>query len=148
MASIAAGSADGATAPRVRFGALALAGTASLGAGAIHAAAIGVHGDHPAAARTFAVLALLQIAWGALALVDHRSPVAFGGFALSVVAFSGWVLAKTTGLSFIDGLGEVEGVQWPDFLAALLAFAAALLAMRVLIAGRVGRCAMRTPRTF
>lgn len=145
MASIAAGSADGATAPRVRFGALALAGTASLGAGAIHAAAIGVHGDHPAAARTFAVLALLQIAWGALALVDHRSPVAFGGFALSVGAFSGWVLAKTTGLGFIDGLGEVEGVQWPDFLAALLALAAALLAIRVLIAGRTA--GDRAPKT-
>ena len=42
---------------KVRFGALAVAGLGSLGAGAIHATAIGVHGDHAATARTFAVLA-------------------------------------------------------------------------------------------
>ncbi|MFN8053628.1 MAG: hypothetical protein U0Q22_19495 [Acidimicrobiales bacterium] len=43
-----------------------IAAVASLGAGAIHAAAIGAHAEHPAAARTFVALAAVQLAWGAL----------------------------------------------------------------------------------
>lgn len=50
-----------------------MAGFASLGAGAIHAAAIGVHNDHPAAVFTFTVLATVQIAWAWLqSLAGHR----------------------------------------------------------------------------
>ncbi|MCU1497081.1 MAG: hypothetical protein JWM47_1034 [Acidimicrobiales bacterium] len=125
---------------RTAFGPLALAGFASLGAGAIHAAAIGVHREHEATARTFAVLAVLQLAWGALALVARRRVVAAAGLAIGVVAVGGWVLAKTRGISFVDGLGEVEDIQWPDFLAATLAAVAVVLALRTLAAGD------RTPR--
>ncbi|QXC62456.1 hypothetical protein KSP35_06555 [Aquihabitans sp. G128] len=120
---------------RPAFGPLALAGFASLGGGAIHAAAIGVHSEHQAAARTFAVLALLQLGWGALALVARRRSVAVVGLLISAAAVGGWVLAKTRGIGFIDGLGEVEGIQWPDFLAAALAAAAVVLTLRTFVAG-------------
>src|SRR3712207_1155191 len=43
---------------------LGIAGVASLGAGAVHASAIGVHAAHRPAAVAFAVLALLQLGFG------------------------------------------------------------------------------------
>ena len=39
------------------------AALASLGAGIIHAAAVGVHGEHRQAAIAFAALALFQVGW-------------------------------------------------------------------------------------
>lgn len=125
-------------AERPAFGPYALAGFASLGGGAIHAAAIGVHAEHAAAARTFAVLAVLQLGWGALALVGRRRVVALAGLAISAAAVGGWVLAKTRGIGFVDGLGEVEGIQWPDALAALLAAVAVVLTLRASVAGTAG----------
>ena len=41
------------------------AGLASLGAGAIHATAVGVHSEHRQAAVAFALLAAFQLGWGA-----------------------------------------------------------------------------------
>ena len=71
----AAGVDDAQSAVRVnaRTGWLAVSGLASLGAGAIHAAAIGVHAEHKPAAVTFVILAALQIGWGVLALVRSNS---------------------------------------------------------------------------
>ncbi|MEO6628167.1 MAG: hypothetical protein ABIP03_06305 [Aquihabitans sp.] len=121
------------------FGPLALAGFASLGAGAIHAAAIGVHNEHQQAARAFAVLALLQIGWGALALVARRQRVSIVGLVISVAAAAGWVMAKTSGIGFVDGLGEVEKVQWPDALAAALAVLTIGILLRGLASALAGR---------
>jgi hypothetical protein len=118
------------------FGPLAIAGMASLGAGAIHAAAIGVHSEHAQAARTFAVIALVQLGWGAIGLVSRRRSLAVLGALVNLGAVAGWALATTRGISFIDGLGEVERVQWPDFLAAALALASVLVVLRSLVAGR------------
>ena len=123
---------------KVRFGALAVAGLGSLGAGAIHATAIGVHGDHAATARTFAVLAALQLAWGAVALVASGRAVCVSGAILGAAAVSGWVLAKTSGISFVDGLGESEAIQFADAAAAALALTATVIALRHLMSGLSG----------
>jgi hypothetical protein len=106
---------------------MAVAGLASLGAGAIHAAAIGVHAEHRAAAITFVVVAALQLGWGGLALVRSGKLVGFLGVLINLGAFAGWVVAKTAGLWFIPGLDEVEPVQTADGLAAGLALASVLL---------------------
>ncbi|MBJ7453913.1 MAG: hypothetical protein JHC71_17790, partial [Blastococcus sp.] len=50
-------------------GFVGLAALTSLGAGAIHAAAIGVHSEHQPAVLAFSFLAAAQLAWGVLALV-------------------------------------------------------------------------------
>lgn len=118
------------------LGALAPAGFASLGAGAIHAAAIGLHAEHRQAAVAFAVLAFAQIVWGALALTGGGRLLAAAGAALNAGAVGGWVVAKTSGISAIDGLETAEGIQWPDGLAALLAAIAVVAALRHLVAGR------------
>ncbi|HEY5153916.1 MAG TPA: hypothetical protein VIJ47_04220 [Acidimicrobiales bacterium] len=104
-----------------RHNGLVLAGVASLSAGAIHAAAVGAHAEHPAAARVFIVVALVQLAWGALALARPGRAVAIAGVAVNVALVAGWALAKTKGLTFIDGLDQVEPVQFADGLAAALA---------------------------
>lgn len=127
-----------ATAVAALLGPLAFAGVASLGAGAIHATAIGVHGDHRQAAWAFAALAAAQLIWGAAALVSRSRAVALAGVGLGVVAVGGWVLAKTSGISFIEGLGEVEEIQLADTAAAVLALVATVLAARQVAVAAVG----------
>ena len=111
--------------------ALAVAAFASLGAGAIHAAAIGVHSEHRQAVITFAVVALAQLAWGVVALTryGHARAVALVGAVINVAAFGGWVLAKTSGISFIDGLETSESPQFADAAAAVFAAIAVIAAV-------------------
>lgn len=95
----------------------------------MHGVAVGLHTDHPTAARTFAVLALVQVVAG-LALL-----FADGGRTRGLIAVVngasvvGWILAKTVGIGFIDGLGTSEAVQATDLLCAILAALAVLFAV-------------------
>jgi hypothetical protein len=118
---------------RTQLGALSVAGFASLGAGAIHAAAIGVHTEHRQAVVTFTVVAVLQLGWGALALAHSRRLLAAAGAVINVGAAVGWGIAKVSGIGFIDGLDESEPVQLADGLAAGLAIASALLAIAFIL---------------
>ncbi len=103
------------------LGWLAVGAGASLAAGAIHAAAIGVHSEHHQAVIAFTIVAAIQLGWGALVLAHPgRLMLALGGLA-NVGFFAGWVLAKTNGISFIDGLDTKEPIQLADGLAASLA---------------------------
>lgn len=115
---------------------LAVAAFASIGAGAIHAAAIGVHSEHRQAVITFTIVAALQIGWGVLALLySSKRWLAFGGAVVNAAFVVGWVMAKTSGLSFIQGLDVVESVQFADFAAATLATAAVIGATVTAIRG-------------
>ena len=105
-----------------------IAGVTSLGAGAIHAAAIGVHAEHRQAALTFMAVATLQLAWGGLALVRQGRLVALAGVLINTGAVAGWALAKTVGIGVIDGLDTAEPIQAADAVAAGLALAAVLVA--------------------
>jgi len=129
---VATPGAPGAAAPRT-FGPLAVAGFASIGAGAIHAAAAAAHGDTRQAAVVFQVLALAQIGWGAWATIGERRIGAVAGAALSAGAVAGWAVAQTTGIGFIDGLEEPHGIQWADGLGAVLALVAFVAAARWLL---------------
>ncbi len=106
---------------------MAMAGMSSLGAGAIHAAAIGVHAEHRPAATTFVIVAAIQLAWGALALVRSNRLIALLGAGIGLGAFAGWVWAKVWGIGFIPGLDEAEPVQTADGIAAAMALASVLL---------------------
>jgi hypothetical protein len=106
--------------------ALAVAAFASIGAGAIHAAAIGVHSEHRQAVFTFTVVAVVQLGWGAVALAGPGRLSCAMGAALNTLAIGGWILAKTSGLSFVDGLDVAEDPQLADTTAAILAAVAVL----------------------
>ncbi len=115
------------------LGWLAVGAAGSLAAGAIHAAAIGVHSEHRQAVIAFTIVAAIQLGWGAIALTrPGRLVVALGAVANAAI-FGGWVLAKVSGISFIDGLGEVESPQLADSLAAGLAVVAVLAAVFYLL---------------
>lgn len=112
--------------PMLRTGTFAVPALASLGAGAIHAAAVGTHGEHRQAVITFSIVAAVQLALGVAALVSFRRLVGLVLGAANLAAAVGWVTAKRDGISFIDGLEESEAVQWADGLAAGLAVAVVL----------------------
>ena len=106
---------------------LVVAGFASLGAGAVHAAAAGAHGEHPQAVFVFTALAVVQLVWGGVAIRQRDAVVAWAGVAVGLTAVAGWALAKTVGLPLVDGLESVEPVQLADVSAAVLAAVAAVL---------------------
>ncbi|MET0729400.1 MAG: hypothetical protein ABWZ76_13985 [Acidimicrobiales bacterium] len=112
----------------------AVAGGASLGAGAIHAAAIGVHAEHQQAVVAFTIVAAVQLGVGALTLARPGRILMGVGAVANVAILGGWVLAKTSGIAFVDGLEEAEAVQTADGLAAGLA-AVAVLAVAAHLAG-------------
>ena len=129
---------------------LVLAGMASLGAGAIHAAAIGVHSEHRSAVVAFTVIAALQVAWGAVALTRGGRLVALSGAVVSGAALVGWIMAKTTGIGFVAGLDQAEDIQRADGAAALLAALALAGCGRALVgallSGSLGPPPARTRR--
>ena len=113
-------------------GPLRIAALASLGAGAIHATCVGTHGDERSVIFSFAVIAALQIGWGALALVRAGRWVSLSGIAINGAALVGWVLSRTAGISFINGFETAESPGFPDTLAAVLAVVAVLGAVAAL----------------
>ena len=121
------------------------AALASIGAGAIHATAAGAHSEHRAAVVAFALTAVFQIAWGALVLVRPSRVVALVGVAGNAAAVGGWVLAKTSGISFVTGLDVQEDPQFADTLAAALAVVAVVGALVVLLPGLSARLSGRQP---
>ena len=125
-------------------GALRAAAIASLGAGAIHATAAGAHSEHRGVVIAFAVTAALQIGWGALAISRAGRLIGLLGAAVNLGALGGWVLAKTSGIGFIEGLDVKESPQFADSLAAGLA-AVAVIGAVLAVVDRVGWLARPRP---
>jgi len=111
---------------------LTVAAIASLGAGAIHATAAGAHSEHRAAVVAFVITAIAQTGWAALALRRSGRLVALAGAAVNGAALGGWLLAKTSGISFVAGLDVRESPQFSDSLAAALAAVAVVGALLAL----------------
>jgi hypothetical protein len=75
---------------------------------------------------TFAVVAAVQLGLGGAALVSNRRSVGVAMAVANFAALVGWAMAKRSGIGFIDGMEEAEGVQWADGLAAGMAAAAVI----------------------
>jgi hypothetical protein len=116
-------------------GVLRVAAIASLGAGAIHATAAGAHSEHRSAVIAFVLIAVAQIGWGAWAYSRAGRLVSLIGAAINAAAIGGWIMAKTSGISFVTGLDAKESVQFADAVAAGLAAVAVIGALAAL-AGR------------
>lgn len=112
---------------------LGLAAAASAGAALVHAAAAGSHVGDDSLQLLFAVSAVLQLAWAALAVLAPRRPVVLAGVVLNAGAVAAWLLQRTIGLPVIDALREPEAVGLQDSLAALLGALAAVGAAASLI---------------
>src|SRR3954447_16383986 len=73
------------------------AGLASVGAGAIHLAAAGIHAEHPTLARIFVVLGALQVVAGLVLALGGGRPAAAVVGVVNAVGVGGWILTRTTG---------------------------------------------------
>ncbi|MFN8022838.1 MAG: hypothetical protein U0Q03_15030 [Acidimicrobiales bacterium] len=103
-----------------RLPGIAVAGVASLGAGAVHAAATGIHAEHPQLARVFVVVAVLQLGVGIWCLLRPNRLVAAATVLVNAGAVAGWVATRVSGISWIDGLEVAEAPQFADAACALL----------------------------
>ncbi len=127
------------------LGWLALAGAASLAAGAIHATAIGTHGEHRSAALAFTLVAVFQVGVGAVALARPGRLLLTVGALGNIGLVVGWGLAKLVGLP-LEGLDTAEAVQTADLLAAGLA-GVAVLATVAHLTGFGAAVVARRPKT-
>lgn len=118
-----------------RLPGLAVAAIASIGAGAVHAAAIGVHAEHPRLAQLFVVVAVAQLGVGLWALVRPKRSAAWAVAAVNAGAVGGWLLTRLTGLSFISGLEVAEAPQFADTACALMGAVAAGAALGACLIG-------------
>ncbi|MEY4362197.1 MAG: hypothetical protein RL391_1503, partial [Actinomycetota bacterium] len=116
--------------------AITVAAMASLGAGAIHGGAIGLHAEHPQLARIFVVLTLLQIGWALMAFSRPARWVAPAGAVVNAIAVGGWLVTRIGGISWIDGLEVRENPQVADTACAVLGAIAAAAALGVVLVGR------------
>ena len=86
------------------------AGLASLGAGAIHLAAAGIHAEHPALARIFVLMGAVQVVAGLVLALGGGRPAASVVAVVNGAAVGGWALTRTVGISWVQGLEESESV--------------------------------------
>ena len=127
-----------------RLPGITTAAIASIGAGVIHAGAIGIHNEHAALARIFVAVAVFQIGWGMIALFKPSRWFAVVGAIGNTVAVAGWLATRVSGISFIGGLETRESAQFADTACAVLglvavglALAAALVGLRTANIGRL-----------
>jgi hypothetical protein len=113
-----------------------VAALASLGAGAVHAAATGIHAEHPQLARVFVVVTVLQLGVGLWALLRPTRLAAIAVAAVNAGAVLGWLATRLVGISWIDGLETREAAQFADTVCAGLGAVAAGAALGALLVGR------------
>jgi hypothetical protein len=111
------------------------AGLASLGAGACHLAAAGVHGETPSLARIFVIMGAAQLIAGLVLALGGGRPAAAVVAVVNVAAVGGWALTRTVGISWVQGLGGSERPQFADTVCAALGAIALVLAVVVLLRG-------------
>lgn len=107
---------------------------AGLGAGAIHAAAIGTHADHLLLANAFVALAVAQLCSGIALLIQPGRAVAKLVVFVNAAAVVGWIVSRVVGVWFVPGLEVAESPEFADTVCALLgalAATGAALALRV-----------------
>ena len=119
-------------------------GLASLGAGAIHAAAAGVHAEHVTLSRLFVAVAVAQILVGLVTLLRGGRAVAVAAVLVNGGAVVAWIVTRASGISWIEGLEQSEGPQFADTVCAALG-ALAVGAAVVTLRGGTGWARWATP---
>src|SRR5918994_7215287 len=109
---------EAAATPRAQgYAALALL---SLGAGFLHAAVINAHEGHGLASELFTAAAIFQVAWAGLVLAKPSRGLLALGALVNAAFVGGWVLNRTSGISFIDGFQDKEPVGFTDGVTVAL----------------------------
>lgn len=108
---------------------LVLGAIASAGAGLVHAAAAGSHDGERTLAIMFALAAVAQLGWAAVALARPGRVLAGVGVALNLGLVAVWFLTRTVGIAPVAVLATVEAPGFQDTVAAALVMAALALAL-------------------
>ncbi|HKY16710.1 MAG TPA: hypothetical protein VJM33_17425 [Microthrixaceae bacterium] len=118
--------------------------TAAIGAGLIHAAAIGAHAEQVGLARMFLLAAVLGVTLGVMCVATPARWVLAAAAGVHAAFLLTWVLTRTAGLPGIDGLQEPEVVGFADAVAAGLALVV-VVGCVVLLASRPSLTAVSRP---
>ena len=110
----------------------AIAGLASIGAGAIHAAAAGAHAEHTSLSRLFVATAVAQLVVGMVLLVRGGRIAAVAAIVVNGGAVGAWLLTRSYGVSWIDGLERAESPAFADTVCAVLGAVAVAGAIAVI----------------
>ncbi|MFD4441623.1 hypothetical protein ACFWPK_17785 [Nocardia sp. NPDC058519] len=108
-----------------RNGYLLMGGIASVGAGAVHFMAAGMHTEHATLARLMVVLAAVQCATGLAVLLSERKLVVTSMLAVNAFAAAMWVFTRFADVPWIAGL-TAESPQVADTICAALGALAAV----------------------
>jgi hypothetical protein len=108
---------------------------ASIGAGAVHAAAVGVHAEHPTLSRMFVAVAGAQIAVGLLTLLRGGRAVAAATAVVNGGAVVAWIVTRVYGNSWVEGLERSEAPRVADTICAVLGAVAVGAAVATLVGG-------------
>ena len=117
---------------------------ASIGAGAIHAAAVGIHAEHATLSRLFVAVAAAQILVGLVTLVRGGRAVAAATALVNGFAVVAWLVTRVSGISWVEGLEQSEAPQFTDTVCAALGAIAAGAAL-VSLRGGASRAMRATP---
>ena len=112
------GGGSGTTILRAGMSVVLFGGLASMEAGAVHAAAAGIHAEHRQLAQIFIILAALQLGVGLWAVVRSSRAAAWAVVVVNAGAIAGWLYTRLAGISWIEGLEVREAPQFADTACA------------------------------
>lgn len=127
---------------------IVIAASASAAAGLVHAGAAGSHAELGTLATLFALMAVLQIGWAAVAWTRRNTAVVLTGAGIQAVALATLVLSRTIGISWVEGLDSGTTVAFQDGLIAGLEAVALLAALASLAPVRTTRTSARLAPVF
>jgi hypothetical protein len=102
----------------------------------LHAAAAGIHADHPGLARLFVALAVAQLAVAVLGFLRDGRLAALALIGVNAAAVAGWIVTRVAGISWIGGLEVAERPQLADSISAALAAIAVVAAVGIALGSR------------
>jgi hypothetical protein len=111
------------------------AGMGSVGAGAIHLAAVGMHSEYPMLGRIFVIMGATQLVSGLVLALAGSRLAALVVVLVNIVAIGGWSLTRTVGIPWVPGLESAEAPQIADTVCVGLATLAVVLAFAVPLRG-------------
>ena len=131
----------------IAVGVMQLAGLASIGAGLIHAGAVGLHAELTTLARLFVAVAVAQLAAGLLALVKGGRLAAAACGVVNLGAVAAWGATRLRDIDWIAGLEVRERPEFTDTACAALGFVAVTASVVALSRGRtaVARARLGAP---
>ena len=118
-----------------RLPGVATAAVFSIGAGLVHAGAIGIHAEHVTLARLFIAVSVFQLAFGMATLLRPTRWLAAVTAVGNLLAVGAWLATRLTGISWIEGLETREAAQFADTACAFLGLVAGGLALTAALVG-------------